>query len=509
MNKKGFAFIETIITVVILSASLLILYSSYSAIINDEKTRLYYDDPAFIYYTNYVKKFLEEYSEIENVKKYSFNDTYIVTIGTGLENSGSFIESIFSDEKSKTSLEKIVGSFKINQIVLVKSSMFNNCFKGTEENCDSSLKKAMSYGMQKYISSLSDTTYDYYLVIEYASKLEDETEENKNYEKKLVKCTPGLDKKCQTYYASVGMYAKIEEQENTQKLSEYVISQYNGVQGNNGIYYHDSTLSNGAGDNSHRYAGSNPNNFLCFASDATPCSTDNLYRIIGVFKDQVKIIKYDYATSSLLGKDGDYQGSGIPDRTYYKGSLTTNDVYCWNKKTETNTWSESLLNKTNLNTNFITNIGEEWANKIATTTWKVGGNKFAKISQVVPSVAYQNEIVNPDLTNTNDRAKEYTAKIGLMYVSDYTFAASPNGWTLTIGSYLDTRNINWMHMGLSEWTISRISDFSNQSYAVGNYGGLDTYGVNNGGLLRPSFYLLSSVIYAGGIGTALDPIRIK
>ncbi len=40
---------------------------------------------------------------------------------------------------------------------------------------------------------------------------------------------------------------------------------------------------------------------------------------------------------------------------------------------------ESLLNKTNLNTNFINNIGTEWANKIATTTWKVGGNTYSNI----------------------------------------------------------------------------------------------------------------------------------
>ena len=49
MNKKGFAFIETIITIVILSSALLYLYSSYSAIISEEETRLHYDDVAYIY----------------------------------------------------------------------------------------------------------------------------------------------------------------------------------------------------------------------------------------------------------------------------------------------------------------------------------------------------------------------------------------------------------------------------------------------------------------------------
>ena len=85
MNKKGFAFIETIITIVILSSALLYLYSSYSAIISEEETRLHYDDVAYIYYTNNVRKFLEEYSNIEDVKKNAFNNRYIEVIGTGYD----------------------------------------------------------------------------------------------------------------------------------------------------------------------------------------------------------------------------------------------------------------------------------------------------------------------------------------------------------------------------------------------------------------------------------------
>lgn len=178
---------------------------------------------------------------------------------------------------------------------------------------------------------------------------------------------------------------------NGQNLSECIISYANQGSDVSNIYYHDASLTNGAGDNSYRYAGANPNNFVCFGSDASPCPTDNLYRIIGVFGDNyhgvtgkqlVKLIKYDYATSVLLGIDGDYASSRTPDATYYKGSLSSVNTYYWNYKatnSATNTWSTSLLNKTNLNTNFINNIGSTWADKIATTTWKVGGNTWANI----------------------------------------------------------------------------------------------------------------------------------
>ncbi len=301
-------------------------------------------------------------------------------------------------------------------------------------------------------------------------------------------------------------------------LADYVKSLYTGTQGENSIYYHDSSLTNGAGDSSYRYSGANSNNYVCFGSNESTCPTDNLYRIIGVFGNNVKLIKYDYGTTDELGTDGDY------NQTYkewemdstYKGTYGDGErigVYYWNNSTSTNTWSESLLNKTNLNTNFINNIGTEWANKIATTTWKVGGNTYSNIYSKTPSVVYQNEIVNPVTTNTTDNATEYTAKIGLMYVSDYGFAAEPSAWTLTMGNYNNTTatSTNWMYMGLYEWTISRAADSSNVAFRVYSGGNVDDGYVNDDscGAVRPSFSLESSITYVSGPGTQNSPIRIN
>ena len=300
------------------------------------------------------------------------------------------------------------------------------------------------------------------------------------------------------------------------KIACHVAKLYTGTQGENGIYYHNASLTNGAGDNSYRYAGTNPNNYVCFGSSASPCPTDNLYRIIGVFGDKVKLIKYDYGTTDELGTDGDYSQTykewGI-DSTY-KGTYGDGErigVYYWNNLTSKNTWSESELNKTNLNTNFITNIGEEWANKIATTIWKVGGNTYANIRNVVPATTYQNEIVNPVTTNTTDNATEYSAKIGLMYVSDYGFAAEPSAWTLTMGSYNNTTatSTNWMYMGLYEWTISRYADYSYGVFNVGNTGYVGGNRADNNNGVRPSFNLESSIAYVSGSGSASDPMVIN
>ena len=301
-------------------------------------------------------------------------------------------------------------------------------------------------------------------------------------------------------------------------LADYVKSLYTGTQGNNGIYYHDANLTNGANDNSYRYAGANPNNYVCFGSTETSCPTDNLYRIIGVFGDKVKLIKYDYANSNLLRENGEYSRDTYSKSKFstYKGELTTINRYYWNLSTQTNTWSESSLNKVNLNKNFINNIRSEWASKIDTTTWKVGGNTWANIGTSVPATAYQNEIVNPVTTNTTDSKTEYKAKVGLMYVSDYGFAAAPSAWTLvgwdsdSTKDYRTATSINWMYMGLDEWLISRNADGSGSAFLVDNYGRVgygsvsgDNYGV------RPSFNLSSSITYVSGSGTSSDPIRIN
>ena len=372
-------------------------------------------------------------------------------------------------------------------------------------------------------------------------------------------------------------------------LSDCVISQYTGTQGDNALYYHNSTLTNGAGDNSYRYAGGdyvlteagkatgatmmigynnsvttalidfycngtkqyvgyasscstshyylikgdttqyqtynealnasvekgyltkdNVKNFVCFGSDATTCPTENLYRIIGVFNNHVKLIKYDYAKSSLLGTDGDFLQEYTSN--YFSGeqgeSPSSNSLYYWNNA-GTNTWSASKLNTVNLNTNFTTNIGTAWANKIATTTWKVGGGTYANLRDAVPKTAYQYEVGSSASTTT------YDAKIGLMYVSDYYYSASPSAWTLVgynsdyTKSYASAKGENWLYGGGWDWTISRTSGSSSHAFFVYNDG--DVYNRNVFGSygVRPSFSLLSSTTYVSGSGSMSDPVRIN
>ena len=303
-------------------------------------------------------------------------------------------------------------------------------------------------------------------------------------------------------------------------LASCITSLYNerGEEGANGLYYHDgvgkyTNATEEAGDNSYRYSGSNPNNFVCFGSDSETCENDNLYRIIGVFNNEVKLIKYDYANSNMLGTDGDYNASTFAASSYpaYRGNLATINRYTWNKN-NTNTWSESGLNTINLNTNYINylnGIDTKWVNMIASHDYQVGGNTWENIITTVGKQKYENELVNPATADVEH------AKIGLMYVSDYIYATDPSYWTTVMyredgQDYQLAATSNWMYMGLWEWTISRHSVATDISFDVLTTGNVGNHNVSTIFLaVRPVFYLNSSVAYDSGIGTIVDPIRLR
>ena len=256
-------------------------------------------------------------------------------------------------------------------------------------------------------------------------------------------------------------------------LINYVKSQYTGTQGKNNIYYHDSSLANGAGDNSYRYAGASDsvNNYICLGSDATTCPDANLFRIIGVFGNQTKVIR---------AKSVGYQQ--------------------WHTS-ESNTWSSSSLNAY-LNGTYLTSLGTI-AEKIATTTWKVGGGSGSNISASVPATAYKNEVGSSASTTIIDK------KIGLMYVSDYGFAADQSVWTTKLSSYSSNTSKNWLYLGSTELTISRSSDDTTRAFRVSSTGNVNYYLVADSYAVRPSFNLESSVKYVSGSGSMSDPVRIK
>ena len=120
---------------------------------------------------------------------------------------------------------------------------------------------------------------------------------------------------------------------------------------------------------------------------------DNLYRIIGVFGDN---------------------NHGIKDQQLVKViKNTTYGKLAWNT-TKSNDWASTSLNET-LNSTFKTEKLSGFEDKIANVTWRTSGYSS---SDITAKTAYTGEITNA--------TKTHTAKIGLMYPSDYGYATIPD-----------------------------------------------------------------------------------
>ena len=261
-------------------------------------------------------------------------------------------------------------------------------------------------------------------------------------------------------------------------LATYIKNLYTS-DGTNGLYYHNGSGSyTNAGyearDNSYRYAGANPNNYLCFGSTASSCPSNNLYRIIGVFGNYVKIIKN--------ASYGTYYWDGDGDR------YATND------------WSASTVNTSTLNTTFYNSLGSTWRSKIVNYSWKVGGMDISYGFDSDAKLAFDYEVGNYSLSIT------YTARIGLMYLSDYYYASSPTNWH-NIGGGTTS---NWLHLRTDEWTITPWYGESDMVYKVSDDSTPLAANIRtNDAAIRPVMYLSTAAVYSSGTGTSSNPYRIS
>ena len=309
------------------------------------------------------------------------------------------------------------------------------------------------------------------------SKCENGSELSWDNENKKVLMSGNKSDKCYVYF-DVYVKQRFDQSCNDNTLACHTAKLYTGTQGANNIYYHDANLTNGAGDNSYRYAGADVKNYICLGSSEATCPDDNLYRIIGVFGDDNH------------GVSGQQLVKVIKNTSY--------GIYEWSTSNSSD-WATASL-KITLNSTFITEKLSGFEDKIAEVTWRVSGYST---SAATAKTVYTGEITNA--------TKTYTAKIGLIYPSDYGYATTPDYWTTNVYDYNTAASSkDWLFLGSYEWLLSPGSGDFNGAWNVNSSG----RAYNNGGVVyasavRPSFYLLSSVKYVSGSGTSSLPIRIN
>ena len=186
MKKNGFVFVETIIAIVVLTSSLLLLYSTFNKILQLEKTRINYDDMAYIYRTYNIKKELNELDMLSVLKNVTGDsENYFVTIG--LDSEGLFKDK----ENEKTFISNLLNDYEVSQMLIIKENKVDNLKECTMEcslnnscsgyeNCNN-LYTNVNEGLINYLDTVYiDVPCTYVLVIEYNSCNKDNTN-CKNY----------------------------------------------------------------------------------------------------------------------------------------------------------------------------------------------------------------------------------------------------------------------------------------------------------------------------------------
>lgn len=215
-------------------------------------------------------------------------------------------------------------------------------------------------------------------------------------------------------------------------------------------------------------------------------------------------------------------------KSYY-GSHDTIDAYFWSNVNATtsynetgayNVWSYSALNTINLNTNYLNYFDEKWQNLIATSTWYVGyvnRESIFNLESFANPIRYNASIVF-DYEQGNNKIvasprDPYEAKVGLMYTTDYLYAAVPEYWgesAYGLDYYHGLLEKNWMFIGFPTWTLIPSSSSTNAYTIDINAYTLETRVVNKYRYgIRPTFYLNHDVGLNGGDGTKDNPYRIS
>lgn len=171
MKKNGFVFVETIIAIVILTSSLMLLYTSFNKILQSEKTRVYYDDVAYLYRSWYIKNKLNDLNIMSVLKTITNTpNKYFVTVGT------EYTDLFYGYEDELDFTENLIQSLDVNQMVIIKENKLDELKKcslecinnsSCSENCGD-LYTNLSDEMISYIKTIFvDVPCTYLLVIEF------------------------------------------------------------------------------------------------------------------------------------------------------------------------------------------------------------------------------------------------------------------------------------------------------------------------------------------------------
>lgn len=217
-------------------------------------------------------------------------------------------------------------------------------------------------------------------------------------------------------------------------------------------------------DNSYRFTGANPNNYIKFSE------SDKTYRMIGIIDGKIKVIDTSY-------KEIEYND-------------TLNNSY------------ENTTIKESLNNEYLITLNENIRNLLDESNWY--------INSIVRNYSNVDELTDEEISDKKN-GKYVTDKIGLPYISDYIYAYDSTD--SEYGKKISKTN-NWFFQD-NIWFITRVNynnkmdmEYYEYVFYLKNDGLIDVSLVTEAKNVTPCFYLKSNIKYISGTGSLVDPYII-
>ncbi len=319
--------------------------------------------------------------------------------------------------------------------------------------------------------------------------------------------------------------------------SEYIMNLDDGTTGDSGsgVYkiHHDAipadssaTGSEIKANDNYRYYGANPNNYVCLDMEGgSTCSDRGLFRIIGSIYEEnagqnlIKVIKDTPLTDGITGtfswdykSDGTYSSvwssttsgtsSGATLMQLLNGRyLTRGSGSYYNNSTTATTVNFGSMGLTDVVQNLM-NFGKD---NNGLSKYYLGGYSDTSLKTGAIYLAERGKITS------SGNALYWDGKVGLMYPSDYGYAAGNDCVTNTsIFDYSSgCGNKDWLYRSnSSNWTITPYTSATNGVWQMG-YGLAYNSGTNILYGACPVFYLDKDVVITSGTGTSSDPYLVS
>ena len=293
------------------------------------------------------------------------------------------------------------------------------------------------------------------------------------------------------------------------------------------LYNYDAETNNLKKDNTRdaniRYYGSSPNNYVKFSD------SEDLWRIIGVFGDKVKLIRSESVkrTSTWSSSDSNInRGFGI---NQWGPSINTAD----------NSIYPGADLQVYLNGDYYNGLSEKTKSSLDNThIWNTGAIGYEETKNTVAFYnAERGTLIGKRCTadekgNCNDtieRKTTWQGSIALPYVTDWAYASATERCETEINYRDGNRNYvctyeNWISSSIHGfiWTISPFTNTNTNSngtllnessfvWAVGGTGAEEDAATSNPNVIYavcPSIFLKNDIQFTSGTGTSSDPYII-